>query len=501
MRLGSKRSLLLALLVACSSATTSPHEDASSPPPHGDAGRVDARGAAHTDAAEASLDAAQDVDDAPSNDAGPVCSQTAIDGTTPPSTTGFLEPPQAITPFYQWGSNNGYCGEVSLVQAGLLAGQWASQYNARLLCGAAGNGADAPVGTALLQSGPNGYCSAHGEAADYNSQVLLEPSAAAPLTTCTANFGLAAASYAAGSNNIGMPGFQDYLAWVKAQFLAGKVVAVGVLIPFGSDSQYDHIVTVTRIGTNHAVTDATYYDDDVLYFEDHGVTGRENGVIALDAPLPPGAGSDTSGCTPYVFGYSFGALAATRASASPPNTQAYSILIPGAPNSQTHTGGDGVGFGPTVTAHNYGVAIGGTSASSGTLPVALRITATTTSGAPNPPSPLAGYDYENPPAGVTQDGADCSNNPPVSWMTMTFELTVSGLTSGTAYNLYEYDFASVSGVGSAAALAIPASSFNSRASQATQVTPFLATGATYSAQLVRTSDQVVAFRAVPASAP
>ena len=407
----------------------------------------------------------------------------------------------SLAPFYQWGSNNGYCGEVSLVQAGLLSGQWTSQYNARLLCGAAGNGADAPVGTALLQSGPTGYCAAHGETADYNSQVLLEPSAAAPLAACTASFGLAATSYLAGPNNVGMPGFQDYLAWVKAQFLAGKVVAVGVLIPFGSDSQYDHIVTVVRIGTNHAVTDATYYDDDVLYFEDHGVTGRVDGVIAFDPPIPPGAGSDTSGCTPYVFGYPFGALAATRASAGPPNTQAYSILIPGAQNSQTHTGGDGVGLGPNVTAHNYGVAIGGILASSDTLPVALRITGTTTSGAPNPPSPLAAYDYENPPAGVTPGGDGCSNAPPVSWMTMTLELTVSGLTSGTSYNLYEYDFASVSGVGSAAALAIPTSSFNGKASDATHVLPFVATGTTYSVPLVRASDEVMVFRAVPASAP
>jgi len=36
--------------------------------------------------------------------------------------------------FYQWANNNGYCGEVDLIQAGLNNGQWMSQYDARLVC-------------------------------------------------------------------------------------------------------------------------------------------------------------------------------------------------------------------------------------------------------------------------------------------------------------------------------------------------------------------------------
>jgi hypothetical protein len=91
--------------------------------------------------------------------------------------------------------------------------------------------------------------------------------------------------------------------------------------------------------------------------------------------------------------------------------------------------------------------------------------------------------------------------PPVT----TLQVTVSGLTKGTIYNLYEYDFSVISGspIGSAAALAVPTGDFNHNASMATYVTQFTAAGSTYSPPqtIKKTSDQIVVFRAVPASAP
>jgi hypothetical protein len=86
-------------------------------------------------------------------------------------------------------------------------------------------------------------------------------------------------------------------------------------------------------------------------------------------------------------------------------------------------------------------------------------------------------------------------------MQITAEVTVSGLTAGTAYNLYEYDFTSVSGLGPAAALAVPTSGFNAHASMATHATPFKPTGGSFTETVTFASNQVVVFRAVPASAP
>jgi hypothetical protein len=89
-------------------------------------------------------------------------------------------------------------------------------------------------------------------------------------------------------------------------------------------------------------------------------------------------------------------------------------------------------------------------------------------------------------------------------MQMTLQATVRGLTAGTQYKLYEYDFPTLTGAntGTAAALNVPAANFNANSALATSVTAFTAQGATYTTSTFsRTSDQVVVLRAVPASAP
>jgi hypothetical protein len=136
------------------------------------------------------------------------------------------------------------------------------------------------------------------------------------------------------------------------------------------------------------------------------------------------------------------------------------------------------------------------------LPVQITIpSATTTNGVANPMDPFAGWQYENSMIGTSTTGTSCTNTPPQYWMTVPLTVTVSGLTQGVSYNLYEYDFNSVSGVGGAAALNVPTSNFNTNASQATNVTHFTAQGPTFSQTVTRTSNQVVVFRAVPALAP
>ena len=89
-------------------------------------------------------------------------------------------------------------------------------------------------------------------------------------------------------------------------------------------------------------------------------------------------------------------------------------------------------------------------------------------------------------------------------MKMSLQATVSGLTAGTSYTLYEYDFPTLTGddTGSSAALAVPTTGFNAKKSMTTHVTAFTAQGPTYTtAPLNRMSDQIVVFRAAPSGAP
>jgi hypothetical protein len=81
------------------------------------------------------------------------------------------------------------------------------------------------------------------------------------------------------------------------------------------------------------------------------------------------------------------------------------------------------------------------------------------------------------------------------------EATMSGLTPGVRYNLYEYEFSSVEGEGSGAALPVPIRDFNANAGLATNVTSFIATASTFSQTITTTSDKIIVFRGVPASAP
>ena len=78
---------------------------------------------------------------------------------------------------------------------------------------------------------------------------------------------------------------------------------------------------------------------------------------------------------------------------------------------------------------------------------------------------------------------------------------VGGLVAGQSYNLYEYDFDSISGAGSAAALALPTDGFNANASQATNVTSFTASDTTFATSVTRSSGTTIIFRAVAANAP
>lgn len=435
------------------------------------------------------------------------CNQSRVDGTSIPSTTFTIRPANSITPFYQWNNNGGYCGEVSLIQAGMNQGQWLSQYQARLVCG-----------TGLSQSGPDGWCARHNSKPNYNAQILLEPAGKgtsgrrpfASAQTCLSNARLVSTAYPALSGyrkpNMGVSGFQDYLMWIKAELIAGHQVTMGVLMADGDDAQYDHIVTVTGIGTNHAINDASYFGDDVLIFDDHGLYTLQGNEAGANPAIPPGAGEDDLGCTPYIFGYTFDSLAATRKKANAPNSQAYSILIPGAKPTYTFAGGDGYKTTTRITGHNYALSVSGAEdhsmGGSWLVPIRLSIpTATATNGIPNPRDPVAGWQYENAMIGQSETGNGCTNALPRFAMSpLTLQVELSGLTPGVNYNLYEYDLTGRSDSGSSA-LNVPTENFNANASLASVVTRFTAKTASYAKTVTRGSDQIIVFRAVPESAP
>jgi hypothetical protein len=461
------------------------------------------------------------------------CSQTEIDGTTPPATQYFIDPRVPVMPFYQWENNNGYCGEVAIMEAGLNNGQWLSQYNMRLVCG-----------TGLSQSGPNGFCAKHG-VPNFNAQVLIEnpdtgvsgPNRYAAAATCLANSRLHATTYDYTKQEPGMAGYENYMQWIKAEVMRGHQVGIA-LLDGGGDPQEDHEVSVVKIGTNHCLTaganqtcavfdNSRYYEDDVLYLEDHGA---DTAKPDTNPAIPPGAGS-TTGCTPYLYGYTFKALARTEAEENQLSNrypgQAYAIVIPGGaadatrfPWIYTGTGGNGYsarrGYEGDVRIrgpHNFAFSVWGPEDPSGvTLPVTLRIAGpTSTPRGLNPLDPVPGFGqdpinawYENPMIGKSVNGNSCTNRL-TGWMTIqNLEVTVSGLTAGVAYNLYEYlvPGLSTTQIGAQAALPVPVSDFNQQADLASSVTSFTATGPTYTENVGSiSSSEVVVFRAVPVSAP
>ena len=439
------------------------------------------------------------------------CTQNRVDGTTIPVTRSMIYPAETVRPFYQWENDNGYCGEVSMMQAGLNNGQWMSQFNARLICGAG-----------LSQSGPgpnDSWCDGHKNVPNYNAQLLLEnpndPSVSgsnlfASAATCLANSQLSATTYpyAKGfqTGNSGLSGYWDYMSWVKSEVIAGHQVTIGVLVQGGSDPQYDHEVTILAIGTNHGVADPTYFDDDVLFFDDHGAYTLFGDHLDKGwPPIPYGAGSDDKGCTPYVFGYSFGSLPRTRDGANADAAQAYSIIIPGVSPSYTSTGADGYLGTVAITGHNYAFSVSGaTDHSTGgrrLLPIRITIpSATYTNSVANPKDPIAHWHYENSMIGKSNDGLSCTNTPPKYAMyPVQLHLTIEGLSPGVLYNLYEYDPPSPAAVASVA----PSGNFNysyytlHMGSQ----TQFTASGPTFTKTVTKSSDQIVIYRAVPATAP
>eukprot|EP01040_Poterioochromonas_malhamensis_P005653 gene5653-6075_t len=255
---------------------------------------------------------------------------------------------------YQWGENMGYCGEVSLITAGLnLGGQYLSQYDSRI--------------------------AACGSKQQSKCEMLIgvnDQTAATAMHLQSVEWG-----------TVKERSTQDFLLWVKQNTLKGYAVIIGVFmnyyefynvaVPSAGDADYDHIVPVLGIRSNHPLNDTTtYYDDDEIIFSDNGLYG-----LASNAP--------------YVFSYTFKQFQKSRENANTKNGDIYSL-----PN----------------TASNYGLYITGIAdKNSETLPIRID----------------TNLNYEKP------EIVDGSNTRPNS-MGLTLTATVSGLTINSNYNCYRY---------------------------------------------------------------
>jgi hypothetical protein len=240
--------------------------------------------------------------------------------------------------------------------------------------------------------------------------------------------------------NYGDTNVEHFFVWIKSHILQGHPVIIGIYensSVFGNnppDPDYDHIVPVYGWGSNHPLTDPGYYADDVIYFSD-------NGLYTPDGTDPI-----------YYISAAIGDFAQSRHDADKSSAAVYSV------------NGD-----PTTADPNYGIALTGiVDIHNDCLPTRID----------------TNKNYESP------EIVDGSNTRPTP-MPMVLTVTVSGLTAGTAYNVYQYN-----------SLAnVPSSQFNSNSANAFAATAFTATEATYSFTVDIVSSDFAIFRTVLASAP
>lgn len=260
-----------------------------------------------------------------------------------------------IPPRLQWMENFGYCGEVSVIIAGLYYGQYISQYTARAIAS---------------PNIPQNFS---------KSQLMLGVNALSAATKMHLN--------ATAWDTDDEQNTPQFLSWVKQNVLEGYPVIIGVFTneflfygktnPSAGDSEFDHIVPVYGIGSNHSLKDYSYYSDDVIYFSDNGLWGS--------ATHPP-----------YLFNYPFALFQSNRKQANKKNGAIYSLSNNG---------------------NNYGLVLTGVMDLHGdTLPVRVD----------------TNLNYEKP---EIKEGTSI---PPLP-MPLTLTITVSNLEPHFPYILYRYN--------------------------------------------------------------
>lgn len=160
-----------------------------------------------------------------------------------------------LPPRKQWNANGGYCGEASLISAGMHFGQYCSQFTARKAA------------------------SPHAKQSDRKSQLLVgvndrRAAKAMKLEAQTFNF--------AGQNSTA-----EFVSWIKGCVARGYPTAIGVFLNsarFDEDSpvdeEYDHIVMVTGMDGKKSPGAG------VIRFGDHGLYAPDDhSVFPFSLPL------------------------------------------------------------------------------------------------------------------------------------------------------------------------------------------------------------------------
>jgi len=243
-------------------------------------------------------------------------SKSSSAGTTS-TLTGVFSLVNDIPPRLQWNANNGYCGEVSFINAGLYYGQYLSQFDVR----------------AIASPNKNQNLA--------ESQLLLGRNDVFAATQMHLNV--------VAWENSNKQSTAAFLTWIKSNILLKFPVIIGVFTNenkfYGStnldagDPDYDHIVTVIGLSSKTPLTiPVTYSGDDILQISDHGLwTGEGN-----SSP-------------PYIFNYSFASFQGTRQQANASPAAVYTLPV-----------GNG----------NYGITVTGvTDLDGSTVPVRLATSA------------------------------------------------------------------------------------------------------------------------------
>lgn len=273
-----------------------------------------------------------------------------------------------IPPRFQWNPDFGYCGEVSLISAGLYYGQYVSEWDTR------------------TQSHDDGRTSQSQEP----DQLFVSPIADRPSSgtgaTAAKNMRLNISEWISVSQGNLNDGTQtkNFLAWLKQNIVNGYPVTIGILEQTSEPtdgSNYDHIVPVNTITSNHPLTDSAYYDDDTIQFSDNYGNDKPN--------------SHTAPISSYQYRYTFKDFRKTRSDLNG--------------SSQDYAVGS--------SRQCYGWAITGVMDQFGdTVPVKVKTS----------------QNYESP-----EIRPHSNARPAASQITLT--VTVSGLNPGVAYNLYRYN--------------------------------------------------------------
>ncbi len=182
-----------------------------------------------------------------------------------------------INPRRQWNANFGYCGEVSIITAGLKYGQYISQYDARAI---ASNNANQSASSSQLLIGVNAHTAASRMKLSYQQYSQTNQSSSV------------------------------FLSWVKQQLVRDSVVLIGIFIKGLNDPDYDHIVPVIGMSSGSPIINATYNSSDKIKFSDNGL---------LPSPSNP----------IYFFEYTLSQFQLTRALANQSGAPEYSVKTSG----------------------------------------------------------------------------------------------------------------------------------------------------------------------------